>query len=161
MTTPTLEELAAELEAVKSSTPTLEELTFSVLVPCWNNGADRIANANAMTFLVSPIPVRILAIALSWEYWSIPASDTNFWTLTARKGSNGTSWTSIASRATRNTGADANGGVTARKAWTFDAAAWGNSDLSAGDLLRIDFVPTGNPADLDMPFTVSVQYRPL
>lgn len=157
----TIDDLAAELEAVKASTPTLEELLFSQMVPCWNNGADRLYSGNAMTFLVAPIPLRILSISMSFEYWSIAASDSNYWTLSARKGSNATVWETFAERSTRNTGGTANGGVTGRTPWTFDGAVWGDADFAAGDLLRMDFVPTGNPADLDMPFTITVRYRAL
>lgn len=158
---PTIDELAAELEQVKTSTPTLEEQLFSQMVPCWNNGVDRLSNANAMTFLVAPIPLRVLSISMSWEYWSIAASNTNYWTLTARKGNNSAGWGVIAARSTQSTGGNANGPVAARTAWTFDGASWGDADLAAGDLLRIDFAPTGSPADLDMPFTITVRYRAL
>lgn len=158
---PTTDELAAELEAVKASTPTLEELPFSFLVPCWNNGIDKLTSANAMTFLVAPIPLRVLSIALSFEYMNLPASDTAYWTLTAKKGSNPGGWTDVAARSTQNTGALANGGIVSRSKWTFDAAAWGNADLAAGDLLRVDFVPSGSVASLDLPFTVTIRTRPL
>lgn len=157
----TIDEVAADLEAVKGATPTVEELLFSTVVPCWNNAADKLTSANAMTLLVAPIPLRVLSIALSWEYWNIAASDTTFWTLTAKKGSNATAWDVVATRSTQNTGANANGAVTARKAWTFDAAAWGDADLAAADLLRIDFAPTGSVAALDLPFTCTIRYRPL
>jgi hypothetical protein len=157
----TIDEVAADLEAVKGATPTAEELLFSTLVPCWNGPLDKLTGANAMTFLVAPIQLRVLSIAFSFEYWSLPPSDTNFWTMTAKKGSNTTTWDVVATRSTQNTGANANGGVTARKAWTFDAAAWGDADLAAGDLLRVDFAPTGSPAALDMPFTCTIRYRPL
>lgn len=157
----TIEELEARLAVVETSTPTLEEQLFSMLVPCWNGLQDKISTANAMTFLAAPIPLRVLSIALSWEYWNLAASDANFWTMTARKGSNVTTWADIAKRSTQNTGANAGGPVVARKAWTFDAAAWGDADLATGDLLRIDFAPTGSVAALDMPFTATIRYRPL
>jgi hypothetical protein len=157
----TIEDLAADLETVKASTPTLEEQLFSQMVPCWNNGADRLTGGNAMTFLVAPIPLRILSISMSFEYWNIAASNSNYWTLSARKGSNTSGWATFAERSTQSTGGNANGPVASRTPWTFDGATWGNADLQAGDLLRMDFVPTGNPADLDMPFTITVRYRAL
>ena len=157
----TVDEVAADLAEFKTQVPTLEEQLFSLLVPCWNNGADKLTNANAMTFLVAPFPLRVLSIALSWDYWSLPANDSNYWSLTARRGSNPSGWVVVATRTTQSTGGNANGGVTARKAWSFDAAAWASADLLAGDLLRVDFTPVGAVADLDMPFTVTVRYRPL
>lgn len=160
---PTTDELAADLEAVKTSTPTLEEQMFSTLVTTWNNAQDKLTTANAMTFLVAPIPLRVLSIGLSFEYLNLPASDTAYWTMTAKRGSNATAWTDVAKRSTQNTGANANGGITARKAWTFDAAAWADASLAAGDLLRIDFAPTptGSVAALDLPFTCTIRYRAL
>jgi hypothetical protein len=158
---PTIEELATELETVKASTPTLEEQLFSQMVPCWNNGADKLTSGNAMTFLVAPIPLRVLSISMSFEYWSIAVSNTHFWTLSARKGNNVTGWDTFAARSTQSTGGNANGPVSPRTAWTFDGASWTNADFAAGDLLRVDFVPTGSPAALDMPFTISIRYRAL
>lgn len=157
----TLEEVAADLETVKGSTPTLEDLLFSMVVPCWNNAADKLTSANAMTFLVAPIKVRVLSIALSWEYWSLGASDTAYWTMTAKKGNNAAGWATLATRSTQNTGGVANGGIAARTAWTFDAAAMGDADLNVGDLLRVDFAPTGSVAALDLPFTATIRYRAL
>lgn len=150
----TVDELAAQ-------TPSLEELLTSTLVPCWNGPIDRLSTANAMTLLVAPIPLRILSVAISWEYWNLAASDTAYWSANLNKGTGPTGFASIATRTTQNTGANANGPVVARKPWTFDAAAWGNADLAAGELLRVTFSPAGTVNDLDMPFTVTTRYRPL
>lgn len=152
---PTIDELAA-------CTPTLEELIFSTVIPCWNNGADKIGSATAMTLLVAPIPLRVLSCALSFEYWSLAASDTRYWTAELNAGTGPLGFRSVATRSTRNTGATANGGVTARKAWTFDAAAWGPADLGAGELLRLTATPVGDPVtDWDLPMTATLRYRPL
>jgi hypothetical protein len=158
---PTVDELAADLESFKQTVPTLEEQLFSVVIPGWNNGADRLASANAMTLLVAPIPLRVLSVGVSWDYWNLPASDTKYWEGKLDKGSASTSWTEIARKTTQNTGAYAGGAVTARAAWTFDSANWGNADLLSGQLLRLVWTPYGTPSDLDMPFTVTVRYRAL
>lgn len=158
---PTIDELAAELAALKEQVPSLEELQFSTVVPCWNNGVDKFASATAMTLLVAPIPLKVLSVALSFEYWSLAANDSAYWKMTLNKGS-GTSFADVATRTTQNTGANANGPIVARKAWTFDAAAWGDAELAAGDLLRMTASPVGSPAaDFDLPYTATIRYRPL
>lgn len=158
----TLEELAADVTALREQVPTLEDLLLSTVVPCWNNGLDKVSGATAFTLLVAPIPMRILSVALSFEYWSLPASDTNYWSVELNRGDAIKGYTAIATRTTQTTGANANGAITARKAWTFDAAAWASADLAAGDLLRMTAAPGGSPAsDFDMPFTATIRYRPL
>jgi hypothetical protein len=161
MTTPTLEELAADLEAVKASVPTLEELNFSFTLPCWNGGVDRLSTANAITMYVAPMPSRILSVALSWEYWNLPANETAYWKFELNKGTGPAGFATFATRTTQSTGANANGSIVARKAWTFDAAAWGNADLNTGDLLRLTVSPVGTVNDLDLPLTATVRYRAL
>lgn len=158
---PTTDELAADLEAVKASTPTLEELCFSMVIPCWNNGIDKLPSATAMTLLVAPMPLRVLSVACSWEYWNLAASDAAYWKGELSKG-NGAGYSVFATKTTQNTGAYAGGGIVARRAWTFDSANWGNADLAQNDLLRLSWSPTGAPAsDLDMPFTLTIRARPL
>lgn len=158
----TLEELAAELEMVKSSTPTLEEQFFSTVIPCWNNGIDRLPEATAMTLAVAPWPMRILSVAISWEYWNLTASDTAYWKGELNRGTGPGGFTPFAAKTTQNTGGLAGGGIAARRAWTFDSANWGTAaDLAAGDLLRITWTPYGGVAALDLPLTATVGYRAL
>ena len=160
----TLEELAAEVAALKTQVPTLEEQLFSTVIPCWNNGADKIEGPTAVTLLVAPIPLRVLSVAFSWEYWTLAASDTRFWRAELNKGTGPGGFTVFATRSTQITGAHAGGGVTARKAWTFDAAAWtpGGADLAAGELLRVTASPIGDPlSSWDLPMTATIRYRPL
>lgn len=157
----TLEELEAEVAALKTQVPTLEDLLFSTTIPCWNNAADKISGPTAVTLLVAPFPLRVLSVALSWEYWNLSASDSNYWKADLSSGTGPGGFTIFATRTTQNTGTNANGAVAARRAWTFDAAAWGSSDLDAGDLLRVTATPVGNPAtDWDLPMTATIRYRP-
>ena len=151
----TVDELAEQV-------PSLEDLLFSATIPCWNNGADKIAAATAMTLLVAPIPVRILSVSLSFEYWNLAASDSAYWKMTLNKGDGPGGFADIATKTTQATGANAGGAITARKAWPLDSANWGPADLAAGDLLRMTVSPVGSPAsDFDLPFTATVRYRPL
>lgn len=158
----TIDEVAADLATFKTQVPTLEEQLWSTVVPCWNNGADKLTSATAMTLLVAPIPLRVLSVALSFEYWNLAAHDSSYWRMTLGKGNAVAGYSDIAVKSTQNTGANANGAIVARKAWTFDSAAWASADMQAGDLLRLTVAPLGNPAsDFDMPFTATIRYRPL
>lgn len=160
----TTDELAAQIEALTQQIPTLEDLLVSTTIPCWRasgNPATFISGSTALTLLVAPIPLRVLSVALSFEYMNLAASDTNYWRAELNRGS-GASFTVFATRSTQNTGANAGGGIAQRRAWTFDAAAWSPSDLNAGDLLRVTFTPVGNPAEpIGLPMTVTIRYRPL
>lgn len=162
---PTTDELAAEIATLKTQTPTLEELLTSTTVSCWRAAgapSTYITGVTALTLLVAPIPLRILSVALSFEYMNLTAHDVNYWKADLNRGDGPGGFTTFATRSTQVTGANANGGIVQREAWTFDAAAWTSSDLSVGDLLRVTFTPFGNPAaDIGLPMTATIRYRPL
>lgn len=155
----TPEDVQAELALTKTQTPTLEELLFTQSLQRFN-GADSITGSPAWTFFVAPIKCKILSVALMWEYLNIPVSDTSYWRLTLQKGEAVGGWTDVAARSTQNTGANANGGIVARKAWTFDAAAWGDGVLLPGQGMRIAFSPTGSPPALTFPVCLTGRYSP-
>lgn len=159
---PTTDELAAQIAALQAATPTLEEQLFSMTIPCWGSStpASSITGSTRLTLMVVPIPLRILSVGISWDYLTIAPSDTVFWTCSLERGSGGL-FPDLAVRSTQNTGANANGGISPRVPWTFDAAAWVNTDLAAGDLLTAIWDPTGSPAALKFPQTYTVRYRAL
>lgn len=163
---PTTDELAADLALVKGSTPTIEELLVTTAVCCWTNSTQTpvrdIASAVWMTLLTAPIPLRVLSVSLSFEYWALAASDTAYWQAElARRDAAGTA-TVFATRTTQNTGANAGGPIVQRAAWTFDAAAWGTSDLAIGDALALRPTPVGGPAsNWRLPMLATIRYRPL
>lgn len=159
---PSTDELAAQIAALQESTPILEELLFSTTLCCWGSStpALTITGSTRMTLMVAPIPLRILSVSLSSEYQDLAPSDSSYWTCALEHGSGG-SFPDLAVRSTQNTGANANGGISQRSPWTFDAAAWVSTDMVAGELLALNWVPTGGPAPLRFPMTVTVRYRPL
>jgi hypothetical protein len=159
---PTLDELAAQVAALQESVPTMEDLLFSTTVPCWGSSTPSVSitGSTRITLLVAPIPVRILSVAVSPEYQTLAASDVSFWTAALERGSGG-SFPDLAIRSTQATGANANGGLAQRTPWTFDAAAWVDTDLAAGDLLTVNWYPAGSPAALQLPHTYTVRYRAL
>lgn len=166
---PTTDELAAQLTTLQESTPTLEELQFVTRICCWTNSTQTpvrdLGTANWITLWTPSVPARVLSATLVFEYWNLTASDTNYWKgeLAVRGPSTGFNYNTFATRTSQLTGANANGAVTARKAWKFDAAAYtGSADLGPDDSLLLRASPVGSPAsDWRLPVSITVRYRPL
>lgn len=169
MTDPTLDSLQAALDAVtaevalfKTQVPTLEEQVLCVPIQCWSssNSTPTTSRTSGMrtSLMVAPIPLKVLSVALAWEYWNIAASDTSYWQATLEIGDGPTGFPDVAVKTTQSTGANANGGVTARKAWTFDSAAWAPVDMNAGQLLAINWAPVGSPAAMSLPLVCTIRY---
>jgi hypothetical protein len=155
-------------EELAEQVPSLEELLFANTVCCWTNSSQTpirdITGAVWMTLMFAPIPVRILSVTLSWEYWNLAASDTAYWSadLAVRGPSTSGDYDVFATKTTQLTGATANGPVVARQAWSFDSANWTTADLQAGDALMLKPAPVGSPAsNWRLPMTATVRYRPL
>lgn len=154
--------LTAELADLKTKVPTLEELPFQQSLQRFD-GKDQITGNWAWTFFVAPIKCKVLSVALLPEYQSIGGSDSNYWRFTLQKGA-GTSWVDVAQRSTQNTGPIAGGSIQQRKPWTFDAAAWGDATLQAGQAMRIAFAPFGNiatTAPVEFPLALAGRYAPV
>jgi len=156
----TLEELEAVVLQLQDSTPSLEELIFSVGIQSWN-GLQDLTGATRFTIMAAPVALRVLSVDLAFEYWTLPASTTDYWTVVLEKGTSPAGFPDIAVRNTRPSGADANGGINDREVWNFDAANWGNADLAKGELLCLNWGKTGAPAAIHLPMIATVRYRPL
>lgn len=156
----TLEELEAVVSQLQETTPTLEELIFSVGIQSWNGLTDLSGNTR-MTLMVAPVALRVLSVDLSFEYWSLPSSNTDYWSVTLEKGTSPGGFPDIATRNTKNSGADANGPINDRESWNFDAANWAGADLSKGQLLCLNWTKTGAPDAIHLPMIATVRYRPL
>lgn len=161
MTTPlSPDDVQANLDQLKTEIPTLEEQMFSTCLATWNG--DQYVNYDFIaTLLIAPIRMRLLSLAMAWDYYNLPVSDTNYWRLRARIGDNSGTYKYVAARSTQKTGAETNGGITARVAWTFDAAAWGNADMEPGDLLQLHCTQGGTPAQMRFPATITARYAAL
>lgn len=160
----TADEVQADLDAFKTQVPTLEDQIFVSQICCYTftTPTRDITGATWLTLATAPIPMRILSVTLSFEYWNLAASDSNHWRaeLACRVLSGASNV--FATRTTQNTGANANGPIVARRAWTFDAAAWSAADLLAGESLMLRPTPVGNPvSDWRLPMTATIRYRPL
>jgi hypothetical protein len=156
----------AELEAAflefKDQVPTLEGLMTNTAIQSWNGYTDITTNTR-YTLMIAPIPIRILSVAVSFEYWTIAGSDTSYWTGIIEHGTQAGGFPDMATRTTQLTGANANNGITQRTPWTWDAAEWGTTDLSAGELLTVNWYATGTPAPepLHFPALYTIRYREL
>ncbi len=158
-----LEELEAVVLQLQTTTPTLEEQWFSHGVQGWvdaNGLINRSVGGHRSTIMVAPVACRVLSAVVSFEYFGCPESDTAYWSLGLQKGS-GTSFTDITTKSTQITGANANGEITPRTAWSFDSGNWGNADLAAGQLLVVNFTRVGSAPNILYPATYTVRYRPL
>ena len=157
----THDELEALVVHMQSVTPVVEELMVSTVITSWGGFID-LTTAQRMTIMVAPIPVRVLSVDIGFDYWNLPASSTDYWTAVLEKGTNPAGFPDIATRATQNTGANANGPIVARTSWNFDAAEWNeDADMAKGELLCLLWSKTGSPAALHLPMTVTTRYRPL
>jgi len=140
---PTTDELATELDTLKTQVPTIEELFFSQTHISWASSSTSgstpnsgISGSTRFTLAAFNKPVRVLGMAVSFDYWNMAGSDTNYWTCSLERGNDAIGFPDMAIRSTRLTGTDANGGITRRTPWTFDAAAWNtNADIAAGEIL--------------------------
>jgi hypothetical protein len=160
----TVDDVNADLQDFKTRVPTLEEQIAIFSAQAWKSGSSlslSMASSFRMCMLTAPIPLRVLSVALSWEYWSLAASDTTYWTAAAQIGTGPGGFTTVAQRSTSNTGATANGPIVARQAWTLDGAAWTANSLAAGDQLALLWSLTGTPAALQFPLTATIRYAAL
>jgi hypothetical protein len=162
--TRTIDEVDADLQTFKTQVPTLEEQIAIFSAQAWKQGSSlslSMSGSFRMCMLTAPIPLRVLSVALCWEYWSLAASDTTYWTGAAQIGTGPGGFTTVAQRSTSNTAGTANGPIVARQAWTFDGAAWTANTLDAGDQLAILWSLTGSPAAFQFPLTATIRYAAL
>lgn len=158
-----LVELEAEVLQIKQTTPILEELMFSFGVQSWIDGSGNVSRSplnHRITIGIAPFPMRVLSAEVSFEYWNCAASDTNYWEFSLEKGS-GTSFPNIAFKTTQSTGANANGAIVARTAWSMESANWGDADMAKGQLLAVNLSRIGTPPAIAYPAAWTVRYRPL
>lgn len=152
--------LAGRVSQTEVSTPTLEEQMFSLVIDGWR-GSSSIISPQRMTLLVAPIPVRILSVGLSFDYGGVAASNTNYWRGVLEKSEVGGAFPDITAKTTQSTGAEANGPIIARRAWTFDSGNWGDADIAKDQLLTLYWQEIGTPPAITLPMTVTVRYAAL
>lgn len=161
----TAQQALDEVTAYQQQTPTLEELLFTTYIPSYNYlgalypSVPGTGGGASITVMVAPMVMRVLSLSLSWEYWSIGASDTNYWNVDLlRRFADGSANNIVVTRTTQITGPQANGAIDSRSAWTFAGADTSTEPFNTGDLLGITVRPTGTPADMYLGFTVTIRY---
>lgn len=148
--------LAADLGVTRTQVPTFEELP-----PTSIRFDKTITGALRLNLLAANRPLCVLGAALGFDYYDLAASDSSYWTFILEHGNDVSGFPDIATRSTQNTGSNANGPIQQRTPWVFDAAAWFNPVVAAGEVLTLNCFPTGGPSSLDFRGVVTVWTRPL
>jgi hypothetical protein len=165
--TPTLDSVNADLQGFKTQVPSLEGLLTTVPITSWNGpGAapSSVCHWSYTTPLLSAdVPLTVLSVSAVFNAWSLPVSDTAYWTAALEVGSNLAGWTVVAARSTQNTGANTNGPILARTPWTFNAATGGPWQVPQGQLLAINWSPVpenapSSPPDMRLPLLYTIRY---
>lgn len=147
--------LSAQLSAVVGTAASVEELTISVVLDTWLNQRTPGSDRN-LTLWIAPFPCRIMWVALSFDYMSKAASDTDYVTFRFDRLAGGAA-TTLVDKTTQATGGEA---ITARTAWDFTQNAWTTADFAAGNLLTMSLNVAGT-ATIELPMTATIRYRPL
>lgn len=160
----TIDDVNADLQIFKTQVPTLEGLSHSLNFQTWTIGGSIVRQMTTgfrqCLYAAPGISTRVLYVGMVFDYTTIATNDTSYWKAELQIGS-GTSWTTVASKTTQNTGALANGGVTARVPWTFESANWSSSDMIPGQVLALNWSVTGTPDPLKFPVTLTLRVREL
>lgn len=157
-------QLRTDFDTLKGQVHTREEAVFQVSHTGWPvNGSivQLLSTSFRFGMFVAPFPCKILSLAMVFDYWTIAASDTNYWQISLEKSSDGTTFPDIVNKSTQNTGALAGGGITGRKSWSLDSGAWGDATLNTGDVLDVLWTPHGSPAALKLPVLYTGRYAAL
>lgn len=158
-----MEDQAAELESMRQSVPTSEQLLTTATFPVGSSGSVSLTVDSRITLMIAPFPLRILSVAMSIEYGTVAESDTSYWIGTLESGTGAAGFPNIAAKTTQKNGALAGGAINARTPWTWDSANW-NAEaavLAKGQLLCVNWDEVGTPAALRFPQVYTIRYLPL
>lgn len=175
-----------DLAQYQASTPTLEELMIAGGMDSFNGSRGQngktswststtpppIADAFVMTMFAAPIDMKINSFDLTWEYWNLSASDTNYWTMTIQANIGGTVTELAVRNTTATAGTNSNGSIVARTPWSFDAASWTDLTIPKGALIQLKSVPskastvsgstrTQSCTPFGVPMTWTLRYSPV
>lgn len=153
----------ADLAAYQIQTPTLEELVSDTVIDTQpvNNVPVTTVGINILrTIRVAPIPMRVLSVGLAWEYWALPANDVDYWEMQVVRVDAAGVLQTIGTRTTQAIGANANQGITSRKAWTFNALTLSATVIGAGEIVAVYALRRGAPPNMLLPLTVTMRAVP-
>ena len=134
------DEAAASVAQLLEQTPSLEEIVVSVHI------GQTISAALEVPVHVAPYTLEAASLALA-TVTTVAASDTNYWTVTVKRRTNGVVFT-LATKTTKVTGGEA---ITSWRAWDFDVIPISTNVLLPGDTLTVTFTPTGSPTSIVNP----------
>lgn len=153
--------LKTQLDAVQSTVPTIDELVQTVVISTWGTAGSTVENGPVThTVWIAPFDCSITWAAMSFDYWTLAESDSNYWQFQFTRG-RGADRANIVSKTTMSTGSGGEG-ITARTFWGFSGFVWDTNaaKMQAGDLLLLRTAKTGSPADVQLPMTVTFRYVP-
>lgn len=135
------------------------EKTFGYSV--WQQGTTVVVQLNAsatMSVWAVTYACRVEAARFSFEFFTLAASDTNYWEVDVARIRAGVA-TRIAVKHTKVTGGE---GITARTPWSFAGIPFDPAAglLAPGDLLVVRVNRVGAPADLRLPVIGSIKVTP-
>ena len=153
--------MKTQLDAVQSTGPTIDELVQTVVIPAWGTVSSATENGPVThTVWIAPFDCSITWAAMSFDYWTLPENDTDYWQFQLTRG-RGTDRANIVSKTTQTTGTGGEG-ITARTFWGFSGFVWDTNaaKMTAGDLLLLRTAKTGAPIDVQLPMTITFRYVP-
>lgn len=111
------------------------------------------------TIWVAPRACTITSMVLLFEYYTLAASSTNYWTFTLRKSN--AAQASPVNMVVKSTNSVGGEGITARTPWSMTGGL-SNTSMAAGQLLQLNIgSPTGAPSSIQLPLMAVWTYRPV
>lgn len=159
MTHVTADQVDSDLQTFKTQVPTNEDLIltyshhFDAKYAASNGGFTRVA-------FVAPFDMTIKSVNCSGSHGNVPADDVNYWEVRVVHVVDGIG-TTMAQMTTQATGAEANGPMDNYQDWNFDGATWDHRDVAAGDIVRINHSPVGNPQEFPAEWVMTFRYQRL
>lgn len=152
----------AAVTALAGTAATVDELIFSMRIDCNYSGTTatvELTTTTSSTLMVAPFALEIVDVTLSFERYNLAADNTNYARGWIQKVSSGTTTQMTTTKTTQATAPGE--AIVARRPWSLTGAGVTGNPLAAGDLLQLTLGVTGAPANIQLPVTVTVKYRPL
>jgi len=143
----------AELDMLKETTPTLEEVALTAVI-----STESHSTAFEQAVFVAPYSCHVEQVALSFAA-DVPADATDYWTVELIKYRPNVA-RSIAAKTTEPPDGDEGGeGIGAYSEWSYDLVTIADTGMKKGNVLAVKFTPTGAPDPLVAP-AVTFRARP-
>lgn len=155
-----LKALSAQQDQFQLVTPTIDELSQTVLITTWQSGTNPptgVSGTQLSTIWIAPFPCRITAITCAWDYYNKTADDVNYLNVFFRRINSAT--TTFVAKNTKVTGGEP---IVARTPWRYNGASWDTTvaTFAEGDLLGMQVALNGTTT-MQFPMTVTWKYAPL